>query len=166
MSSGQEATRGGGRRSKDARTGATFRRELRERLGDFTDDARASLSRLFARPLQKGATRVDFEVHFYALDRGVPIVGYAMDEADAQRGGPLVPFRKKLFSRRELRAYEEAGVETLEIGALVVRAWFKEVWRDAGGADWRHAGRLSLHDDDERVDLRRVRPRPKGRPRG
>lgn len=138
-----------------------FTRELKARLADYADDAVLALNR-FLRRKRPGVTRIAFEVHFD--DERIPIVGYPQNDDDPTMFfGGETPFRKRLFTRRETRAYVECDVETLELAAPITRDWFRRVWNRSDGVRFPIPASVMLHDDIQVFPLKTAAPREKKR---
>jgi hypothetical protein len=102
---------------------------------------------VFPKKFPEGTKSLDYEIFFDGLCGPLPIVGYLMDGNNGQvmlrdakgKVTALAPNIEVLASVDPVIAadvvqrFEDAGVETTGIDTLLVRDWFIDVWKDAGG---------------------------------
>lgn len=124
--------------------------------------------RVFPRTFPPGTTRLDYEIFSHGFAGPLPIAGYVMADRRNQvmirnaRGkvvsvAPNVEVLKSVdpvIPPRLVQQYEDAGIDTLSIDRALVRAWFVDGWKAAGGKRLFPLGAsIQYHDGDTQTPL-------------
>ena len=132
---------------RPAPTAKEYRAFVVERLEKLRPVLVADLQRrVFSYPFPPGTKELAFELFFLGLDEEM-LVGYLMDGDNGQvmiasKGGTRVlapnlevlPKKKPLVPRRALERFD-ALEDGVEIHVPLVRRWFIEAWKQAGGRE-------------------------------
>ncbi len=176
---GYVADRGSSRPSKGAPpagrpTAKAYRALVLARLKELEPKLIEELQkRIFPRKFPAGTKSLDYEIFYDGLCGPLPIVGYLMDGNNGQvmirasnktvvlaPNVDVLPSIDPVIAASVVERFEDAGVETTNIETPLVRAWFIEAWRAAGGKRlFPLPASIQTHDGGTRFELPSAAPK-------
>jgi hypothetical protein len=133
---------------------------VRQYLDKLTDRLVAELKVIAHAKHDPETYLLDFEVEMQDFTRAFPVYWFPMDK-DATRLETSLSL--SLLADIEFTvpeevveavAYEEAGIETWELGYDALVAWFGECWRKADGLACAYPAYIAPHDSFHSVNLK------------
>ena len=133
---------------------------VRQHLDQLTDRLVAELRVIAHAKHDPDTYLLDFEVEMQDFTRGFPIYWFPMDKEATQLDTSL---SLGLLADLEFTvpeevvdavAYEEAGIETWELGYDALVSWFGECWCKADGLECAYPAYIAPHDSIDSVSLK------------
>ena len=137
-----------------------YKTVVHQHLDELTDRLISELTVISHAKHDPDTYLLDFEVEMQDFTRGFPVYWSPMDKEATQLESALsLGLLADISSTVPAEVvnstvYEEAGVETWELGYNSLVAWFAECWRKAGGLECIYPAYIAHHDSFYSVNLR------------